>query len=798
MHSLENQVMDAGFGSPIIVCDGEIHRFNLSDSKSNDQSGWYVGFDTGEVKIATVGCWKQDRKETFCDKDIRQFSTYEKKQYVEAINQAKLKAKEEKIARHERAKLAVNQLWDDCSDEGIESHKYLLNKRISAHGLKINGDHLLVPLRNTLGELWSVQKIHQDGAKRFYTGGRVNGCYHAIGAPGLRLILCEGYATGASIYEATGEAVAVCFNAGNLKGVVTSLRGKYPNMELLIGGDNDQFNETNVGKQKAQEAAQLVNAKMVMPNFKEADLNGKPTDFNDLHVLYGLEEVNKQLNAGASLADVWDEPIPLPSCEPEGGHLDYNLDLLPDFLHKASAEIARFCFVPKESPATVGLSCLATAIAKKAMVVERVGLEHYPSLFFTLIAKSGERKSPVFSNMQKPLRLYAENQSENHKEQVNKIKTMNEMIEEKIKKEKRKLQKEVSTEDDNVISENINYFQSLKEALPPSPQLFATDITEERLLQKMDDREGAYAVLTGEGRATIDQILGRYTGGGGTGDAIYLAGISGDTITRDRKGGEDGAEERCIYNPCLNVCVMIQPDKYLEVARHPRLRGSGLIARMLTVKLPSLTGTRFEKEDDPGLDSVLMEEYNQVICDLLESKPPEDAKGQSLHKAYLSQEAATARRNYHNSIEGQMADGCEYEDVRDIASKMVSQVAKIALILHLGDNPSLLTTGESHISADTWGRAQELGDYYLNEAVTMQRSASEGGKYEPARKALKWIKDKGFEKISKTMLMQGMPRTNGARPDSKEADSILELLSEYGHLRPESNAAFVVNPLTLS
>ncbi len=78
--------------------------------------------------------------------------------------------------------------------------------------------------------------------------------------------------------------------------------------------------------------------------------------------------------------------------------------------------------------------------------------------------------------------------------------------------------------------------QRLRE--PPHPRMFTTNITEERLFQKMAAHGGEYAVLSGEGRPVIDAILGKYSGGGATGDAIYLAGISGDTITRDRVGGE--------------------------------------------------------------------------------------------------------------------------------------------------------------------------------------------------------------------------------------------------------------------
>ena len=64
-----------------------------------------------------------------------------------------------------------------------------------------------------------MQTIAPDGTKMFMSGGRVKGCYYGIGKPKGALIVCEGFATGASIHECTGHAVAVACNAGNLEAV---------------------------------------------------------------------------------------------------------------------------------------------------------------------------------------------------------------------------------------------------------------------------------------------------------------------------------------------------------------------------------------------------------------------------------------------------------------------------------------------------------------------------------------------------------------------------------------------------
>ena len=130
----------------------------------------------------------------------------------------------------------------------------------------------------------------------FHKDAKIQGCYHPIGFLNyipIQIIIAEGIATGTSIYQATRIATVVCFTANNIESVSISIKNKYPNTQIIIAGDNDQFNQINTGKYKAELAANTINAKTVFPVFK--DLSTKPTDFNDLHCLEGLSAVKKQI-----------------------------------------------------------------------------------------------------------------------------------------------------------------------------------------------------------------------------------------------------------------------------------------------------------------------------------------------------------------------------------------------------------------------------------------------------------------------------------------------------------------------
>ena len=145
------------------------------------------------------------------------------------------------------------------------------------------------------GKLWSLQWIGPDGTKRFLKGGRKKGCFHSIGSieDGKTIIVCEGYATGASLHRATDLPTVIAFDIGNLDLVIEALKKAYPKSPLLIAGNDDASKEQNVGKLKAEEVAQRHKCSLIFPQFKNRET--KTTDFNDLHVLEGLEEVRHQI-----------------------------------------------------------------------------------------------------------------------------------------------------------------------------------------------------------------------------------------------------------------------------------------------------------------------------------------------------------------------------------------------------------------------------------------------------------------------------------------------------------------------
>ena len=195
---------------------------------------------------------------------------------------------------HQHAAHKAYTIWHDATY--VKNHPYLEKKRVLSYGLKEYRDNLVVPLNDNSGNLCTLQFIDLNGHKRFLSGGKKNSGNFIVGDinNAVRAFICEGYATGATIHECTGETVIIAFDAGNLKPVAQTIREKYPDLKLIFCADNDAYGDVNTGLEKAQEAAKAVNATVIAPTFK--DVTTKPTDFNDLFILEGKQAVVATLN----------------------------------------------------------------------------------------------------------------------------------------------------------------------------------------------------------------------------------------------------------------------------------------------------------------------------------------------------------------------------------------------------------------------------------------------------------------------------------------------------------------------
>lgn len=254
----------------------------------------YWATETGDGY--TFGDYVTGLKDSIFSKAENSLSFQEVLQRKQSIREAQEKAEQQRLKEQEDKAIEVFNLWQNLHDAN-PAQEYLKKKQILPYGLKQSDDKLVVPLYDTKDKMWSIQYIYPDGRKQFYPGGRIKGCFHTLGEVRDKVVLCEGYATGASIHKATGFPVVIAFNVGNLESVVLALRKKHPKLSIIIGADNDikENAQDNPGRDVAMRIVEMYNnIKVIVPHMKE---NCK-CDFNDIAVAKGLDEVRKQFNIG--------------------------------------------------------------------------------------------------------------------------------------------------------------------------------------------------------------------------------------------------------------------------------------------------------------------------------------------------------------------------------------------------------------------------------------------------------------------------------------------------------------------
>lgn len=295
--ALKHELGAGGFDVWIAWAKGSA-SFNLKNSKAqwtgfgrrkNDiKMGWLIytamnyGFRFENAKPISNAI-KAERKEA------RRIAEIEE---IEEAKKAKIQAEKSKNTAHQRWNSAI-----PCN-----SHPYLERKNILAHGTRVGKwvykddfgtlvteeNALLIPLYAD-EKLVSMQaifpkKVEKNGVltdKFLLYGAEKNGVYFKFeGMNNDDLLLCEGWATGATLHEATQKTTYVAIDSGNLINVARYLRDKYPLSRIIVCADNDQYKRANTGIKSAQSVACEVDADIVYPSF--SNTKSKPTDFNDL------------------------------------------------------------------------------------------------------------------------------------------------------------------------------------------------------------------------------------------------------------------------------------------------------------------------------------------------------------------------------------------------------------------------------------------------------------------------------------------------------------------------------------
>ncbi|KAA3685226.1 DUF1738 domain-containing protein (plasmid) [Campylobacter fetus] len=321
MDEFKTALTNAGLninGDPIM--DGKLHRVSVYGDRGNEKSGAYVGYlnghPAGYIQNYKTGI-KENWKSSVSNNNVKN-QEIEFKNAIETNKAIKESREAELSAAYEKTAKKLQDEYENAKWANKE-HRYLKSKGFDKNFYLKQDEHgnLLIPLRDINGKHWATQRIFSNGDKMIGATrtkeekeqgieypAKKQGNFFLLGAKNLdnvkEVYVCEGFATAASVYEATKTPSIMGVDAGNLEIVITNIQKKYPKMEIIIAADNDIKKEldngTNVGKNTALGIQKKYpEIKVALPKFTKEEIQKGYSDFNDLAKSRGLEEIKKQL-----------------------------------------------------------------------------------------------------------------------------------------------------------------------------------------------------------------------------------------------------------------------------------------------------------------------------------------------------------------------------------------------------------------------------------------------------------------------------------------------------------------------
>lgn len=265
------EIERAGLLPGNVIADGRLHRCGtvLHPRSTNGRywlhadsppNGGYVAYDLGVEEDD----WRPDSTDDLTEIDIAKI-------------EKQRRDREAKRAEYRRLAAEKAQADFNSARPADPRHPYLIAKQIEPHGIRQKANRLLIPIYNTDNQITSLQEIYpikgkpNKFIKSFRENGQIKGCCFPIplGADvESELVICEGFATGASIYEATEIPTLCALSANNLTNIAIIARKKYESIKIIIAADDDHEKEYivgNAGIMYAVEAAIAIDAHITVP-----------------------------------------------------------------------------------------------------------------------------------------------------------------------------------------------------------------------------------------------------------------------------------------------------------------------------------------------------------------------------------------------------------------------------------------------------------------------------------------------------------------------------------------------------
>jgi putative DNA primase/helicase len=724
-----DEIRSAGLIPPDVIEPGKFHKFPGEGKRNGNTAAWCKLFPDGtggvygDYSTGVSAGWQANRETPYSQAEREAF----KRHIAEAREQAEA---DRKVKQAEAADKAF-AIWNAAKPAPAD-HAYLLAKRITPNGARLHGDALVIDMRDG-DDIHSVQFIARDGDKRFLTGGRVTGCYFSIGNPKGAAALCiaEGFATGATIHEATGYPVAVAVNAGNLGAVAKTLRAKSPDLPLILCGDVDK---SGTGQKAATEAAQSVGGLVALPDFtpEELAVDKPPSDFNDLAKLRGAEAVGRAI-AGAESAPAvnsegngWPDPQPLPD-----GLLPvmaFDFALLPDTLLPWAKDICDRVQCAPDYVAAAIVAGLGSIIGRKLGIRPQAFTDwtETANQWVLIVGRPGVLKSPALEAALSPIKRLAAVATEAHKAEIEQHRIavrVSKLAAEEGEKSARKLLGKLPGAD-------VSHLLGTEEPEAPALRRYIAVDSNAASLGELHRQNHNGLLVHRDEMVSLLRSLDREDQSEARG--FYLTGWNGNSsYTFDRIGRGLNLHIPAV---CLSLLGSTQPGRIAEYIRHAVRGGAGddgLIQRFGLLVWPDTGGDW--RNVDRWPDGIAKKEAHRVFEYLDKLDPAtigvlqdtdHDGKPDGIPYLRFDDAALGLFLEWRTDLEARLRCGDLHPALESHLAKYRKLVPSLALILHLAGNGTGPVSERATLQALAWAEYLETHARRAYGSVTMPEVAT--------------------------------------------------------------------------
>ena len=322
LHEIEEDFLramgDAGLApgaTERLIFDGAPHLYHVDGDKPRTRRGRYCVFldggrPAGWFKTYAHGAGDEVYRWAYRAEHEPAWSAEDRARYAQEAERSREQKMRDKRLSEAQAIKRAREKWDAATAPDPK-HPYLVRKKVLAHGIRQLGRDLIIPLLGPDGALMTIQrilparggdggtdKLFQPGAPKlgasflvFPEGG---GEGAPLSPPPRMLWLCEGYATAATVAEASGQPAIMAVDAGNLAPVARIWRERYPGAMMAIAADWDQ-SHGNPGMAAALAISDDMGFPVVPPSFAPGE---QGSDWNDYAAIHGAEQTRNALRDG--------------------------------------------------------------------------------------------------------------------------------------------------------------------------------------------------------------------------------------------------------------------------------------------------------------------------------------------------------------------------------------------------------------------------------------------------------------------------------------------------------------------